>query len=121
MMNYNIDEILNKKDKIIIGTMLLFIVSLMFLLNYLGYFENSKRDSILNEKFTAKIIKKYVDENNHMTPYIKLSNGNKMVNSFQKNQINLNISDSLVKRKNSTDMQVYRNKKMIYSLNLLEY
>lgn len=120
-MNYDIDEILNKKDKIIIGTMLLFIISLMFLLNYLGYFENSKRNKVLNEEFSAKIIEKYVDESNHMTPYIKLSNGNEMINSFQKNQINLKLADSLVKKKNSTDMQVYRNKKMIYSLNLLEY
>ena len=115
-----IDEILNKKDKIIIGTMLLFIVILMFLLNHFGYFENSRRDKVLNEEFKTSIIGKYVDESNHMTPKLKLGNGNEMINYFPKQNVELNIGDSLIKRKNSTDMQVYRNEKIIYSINLLE-
>jgi hypothetical protein len=57
-----IDEILNKKDKIIIGTMLLFIVILMFLLNHFGYFENSRRDKVLNEEFKTNIIEKLFEE-----------------------------------------------------------
>jgi hypothetical protein len=115
-----IDEILNKKDKIIIGTMLLFIISLMFLLNHFGYFENSRRDEILNEVFMTSVIGKYSNKSEHMTPMIKLSNGNEMINYFPKNNVELNIGDSLIKRKSSTDMQVYRNEKLIYSINLLE-
>jgi hypothetical protein len=115
-----IDEILNKKDKIIIGTMLLFIVILMFLLNHFGYFENSRRDKILNEEFKTSVIGKYVDRSNHMTPKLKLANGNEMINYFPKHNVELNIGDSLIKRKSSTDMQVYRNEKIIYSINLLE-
>ena len=115
-----IDEILNRKDKIIIGTMLLFIVTLMFLLNHFGYFENSRRDEILNEEFKTSVIGKYVDKSNHMTPKLKLSNGNEMINYFPNHNVELNIGDSLVKRKISTDMQVYRNQKLVYSINLLE-
>jgi len=115
-----IDEILNKKDKIIIGTMLLFIVALMFLLNNFGYFENSKRDGILNEEFKTSIIEKYVDKRNHMTPKLKLSNGNEMVNYFPNHKVELNVGDSLIKQKNSTNMEVYRKEKLIYSINLLE-
>ena len=115
-----IDEILNKKDKIIIGTMLLFIVALMFLLNNFGYFENSKRDGILNEEFKTSVIEKYVDKRNHMTPKLKLSNGNEMVNYFPNHKVELNVGDSLIKQKNSTNMEVYRKEKLIYSINLLE-
>jgi hypothetical protein len=115
-----IDEILNKKDKIIIGTMLFCIFSLMFLLNHFGYFENSRRDGILNEEFKTSIVEKYVDESEHMTPMIKLSNGNKMINYFPEHNVELKIGDSLNKKKSSTDMQVYRNQKLIYSINLLE-
>jgi hypothetical protein len=115
-----IDEILNKKDKILIGTMLLFIVALMFLLNHFGYFENSKRDEILNKEFKTCVIEKYIDKSNHMTPKLKLANGNEMINYFPNRKVELNIGDSLIKQKNSTDMQVYREKKLIYSINLLE-
>ena len=115
-----IDEILGKKDKIIIGTMLIFVFCLMFLLNHFGYFENSKRDSVLNEEFKTSIIEKYIDRSEHMTPMLKLSNGNEMINYFPKHNAVLKIGDSLVKMKNSTDMQVYRNEKIIYSISLLE-
>ena len=100
--------------------MLLFIVTLMFLLNYFGYFENSKRNEILNEEFKTRIIEKYVDKSNQMTPKLKLSNGNEMINYFPNHNVELNVGDSLVKRKISTDMQVYRNQKLIYSISLLE-
>ncbi|MFV8376520.1 hypothetical protein [Flavobacterium sp. LB1P71] len=115
-----IDEILNKKDKIIIGSMLLFIFSLIFILNHFGYFENSKRDQILDEVFKTSVVEKYTNKSEHMTPMLKLSNGNEMINYFPKHNVKLNIGDSLIKRKSSTDMQVYRNKKLIYSINLLE-
>lgn len=115
-----IDEILNKKDKIIIGTMLSFIVILMFLLNYFGYFENLKRDEVLNKEFKTIVLEKYIDKNNHMTPIIKLLNGDEMINYFPNQKIELNVGDSLIKQKKSTDMQVYRKDKLIYSINLLE-
>ena len=115
-----IDEILNRKDKIIIGTMLIFIVVLMLLLNYLGYFENSMRDKILNEEFKTSVIFKYINKSEHMTPMLKLSNGSKMINYFPKNNAELLVGDSLIKKKNSTDMQIYRKRKLIYSINLLE-
>jgi hypothetical protein len=115
-----IDEIVNKKDKIIISTMLLFIISLMFLLNHFGYFENSRRDEILNEVYKTSVIGKYTNKSEHMTPMLNLSNGNEMINYFPKHKVELNIGDSLIKRKSSTDMQVYRNEKLIYSINLLE-
>lgn len=115
-----IDEILNKKDKIIIGTMLFFIFSLIFLLNHFGYFENLKRDGILKEEFKTRITEKYINKSEHMTQMIKLSNGNKMINYFPKHDVELIVGDSLVKNRNSTDMQVYRNQKLIYSINLLE-
>lgn len=56
-----IDEMLNKKDKVIIGTMLLFIFSLIFLLNHFGYFENSRRKRVLSEEFTTSVIEKYIN------------------------------------------------------------
>jgi len=115
-----IDEMLNKKDKIIIGTMLLFIFSLMLLLNHFGYFENSRRDGVLNEEFKTSVIEKYTNKSEHMTEILKLSNGNEITNYFPRHNIELNIGDSLIKLKNSTDMQVYRNEVLIYSINLLE-
>lgn len=115
-----IDEILNKKDKLIIGSMLVFVFCLVLLLNYLGYFENSKRDEVLNEEFTVTVIDKYIDKSEHMTPIIKLSNGNEMINYFPKQNIELNIGDSLIKQKNSTNMQVYRDNNLTYSINILE-
>ena len=84
-----IDEILSKKDKRIIGTMLLFIFSLIFLLNYFGYFENSRRDEILDEVFKTNVIEKYTNKSEHMTPMLKLSNGNEMINYFPKHNVEL--------------------------------
>jgi hypothetical protein len=115
-----IDEIINKKDKIIIGTMLLFIVALMFLLIHFGYFEKSKRDGILNEEFNTNVTRKYVDQSNHITPILKLSNGNEIINYFPHHKVEINIGDSLIKHKNSTNMKVYRKEKLIYNINLLE-
>ena len=119
-MTTGIDEILNKKDKLIIGSMLAFIFCLVLLLNYLGYFENSKRDEVLNEEFSVTIVEKFRDKSNHNQPIVTLSNGNQIVNYFPNQNIELNIRDSLIKQKNSTNMQVYRDNILTYSINILE-
>ncbi|TDW49118.1 hypothetical protein EV144_103645 [Flavobacterium sp. 270] len=119
-MSQDINEILGKKDKIILGTMLVFIFSFVIVLNYFGFFENKLRDEVLDDKFAVTVIDKYIDYKNHATPKVKLSNGLEMVNFFPKNKIQLLVGDSLLKTNNSTDMLVFRNKKLIYSISLLD-
>ena len=114
------DEILGRKDKIILGVMLLCLFSLISALNYFGFFEDKYRDEVLDKEFTSVITFKYIDSTNHMSPKIKLSNGNEMINYFPKQNIELLIGDSLVKRKKSTDMLVFRDKKLLYSISLLD-
>ncbi|MFV8465415.1 hypothetical protein [Flavobacterium sp. LB1P62] len=104
----SINEILDKKDKIILGTMLLFVFSLIILLSHYGCFENKYRDAILNEEFSSRVISKYVNAHEHMTPMLKLLNGSEMINYFPKHKAEIMIGDSLVKRKKSTDMLVFR-------------
>ena len=116
----DMSEILGRKDKIIIGTMLVFAFGLLIILNQFGYFENKQRDQILNDEFATLVVDKYFDRKNHMTPKVVLSNGNEMINFFPKNKVILILGDSLVKKKKSTDMLVFRNKKLIYSISLLD-
>lgn len=115
-----IDEILGKKDKVIIGAILVFVFSLLVILNYFGYFENKKRDQVLNDEFETIVIDKYVDKKNHMTPKVILKNGDEIINYFPKNNIQLILGDSLVKKKESTDMLVFRDKKFVCSISLLD-
>ncbi|MBS7254904.1 hypothetical protein [Flavobacterium branchiicola] len=115
-----LEEILGKKDKIIIVVMLVFVFAFIFILNGFGYFENQKIDEVLNEEFETIVIDKYIDKSNHMTPKVKLSNGNEMINFFPKSNVELSSGDSLVKRKNSTDMLVFRDKKLVYSISMLD-
>lgn len=116
----NIDEILGKKDKIILLVMLLCIVGILFLLNQFGYFENKKRDLIIDEEFSVKVIDQYFDKNNHMANMIKLSNNAEMINYFPRYNFRIEVGDSLSKQKNSTNMEVFRNNKMIISISLLD-
>lgn len=113
-------DILGKKDKIIIGSMLIFVFAFIFVLNGFGYFENQKIDEVLNEEFETVVIDKYIDKSNHMAPKVKLANGNEMFNFFPKSDVELNLGDSLVKKKNSTDMLVFRDKKLVYSISMLD-
>lgn len=119
-MIQDINGIFRKKDKIIIGGMFFFVLSLIIMLNFFGYFENTKRDEVLNDEFITTVVDIYIDYNAHQSSMIKLSNGEKMHNFFPKNNIELMIGDSLIKKKNSTDMLVFRDKMLIYSVNLLE-
>ncbi|MDW8851026.1 hypothetical protein SD960_13055 [Flavobacterium sp. MMLR14_040] len=119
-MAQDVNEIFRKKDKIVIGGMLIFVFSLIIVLNFFGYFEDVERDEILNNEFRTTVIETYVDYSEHRNPIVKLSNGENMVNFFPKSNIELIVGDSLVKRKKSTDMLVFRKKTLIYSVSLLD-
>jgi hypothetical protein len=118
-MPVSFDEILNKRDKIILGTLVLFIFSLMTILKYSGYFNNEIKNSILNEKFEGKIVSRNTDYKNHGDTKVKLSSGKEIYDYFPKQNVELKIGDSLVKRKNSIYMLVFRNGKYLYEVDLL--
>ncbi|MFE3847068.1 hypothetical protein ACFX5D_03690 [Flavobacterium sp. LB3P45] len=100
--------------------MLLIVFGLIILLGHYGYFENKYRDAILNEEFSSRVISKYVNVYEHMTPMLKLSNGSEIINYFPKHKGEIRIGDSLLKRKKSTDMLVFRRENLVYSINLLD-
>ncbi|MBS7788330.1 hypothetical protein KIH23_13570 [Flavobacterium sp. CYK-55] len=113
------DEIFDRKSKIILGTMLSLIGLLLFSLSQFGYFENQRRDEILNQNYKAKVIEKFEDKSNRNARMIRLSNSRKLFDYWPKN-VELKIGDSIIKEKMSTNLLVKRNSRLIYSLNLLE-
>ena len=121
-MNGSWNEIFDKNSKIILGIMIVLIFLFMILLYKLGYFENKKRDEVLNQNYKALVILKFIDKPNHNTPKIKLSNGKVLIDywHWRKQNIEIKVGDSLIKEKMSTNLLVKRNSKLVYSLNLLE-
>lgn len=55
-MNVSWNEIFDKNSKIILGIMIVLIFLFMILLYKLGYFENKKRDEVLNQNYKVLVI-----------------------------------------------------------------
>lgn len=55
-MNGSWNEIFDKNSKIILGIMIVLIFLFMILLYKLGYFENKKRDEVLNQNYKVLVI-----------------------------------------------------------------
>ncbi|MDR6845621.1 hypothetical protein [Flavobacterium granuli] len=118
-MTGNIDEILSKKDKIIVGGLILFIFTLIIVLSFSGYFDDDVRNKVLKEEFNGTITEKYIDYKEHASPIIKLSNGTEIYNYFPKQKVVLQIGDSIVKQHNSVYILLFRNKQFIQTIDLL--
>jgi cell division protein YceG involved in septum cleavage len=116
------NEIFDKNSKIILGIMIGLIFLLIILLYKLGYFENKRRDEVLNQNYKAVVILKFYDKPNHNTPKIKLSNGKVLIDywHWRKQKVEIKVGDSLIKEKMSTNLLVKRNSELVYSINLLE-
>lgn len=116
------NEIFDKNSKIILGIMIGLIFLFMLLLSKLGYFENKRRDEVLNQNYKAVVILKFYDKPNHNTPKIKLSNGKVLIDywHWRKQKVEIKVGDSLIKEKMSTNLLVKRNSELVYSINLLE-
>ena len=113
------DEILGRKDKVIIGSLIIFIFSLIAILSYFGYFKDSQRNSILERTFQGKITSQYTDYKNHAAQKYKLSDGNEIYAYFPKQNVTLQVGDSLIKQQNSIYMLVFRNGQYKFSVDLL--
>jgi ABC-type lipoprotein release transport system permease subunit len=118
-MTEAIDEILGKKDKIIIGVLILFIFTLIIALSLSGYFDDDVRNNILEREYSGTVTEKYIDYKDHASPKIKLSNGTEIYNCFPKQKVVLQIGDSVVKQHNSIYILLFRNKQFIRTIDLL--
>ena len=118
-MAKDIDEILGKKDKIIVGGLILFIFTLIIVLSFSGYFDDYVRNNILEREFNGTVTEKYIDYKDHASPKIKLSNGTEIYNYFPKQKVILQIGDSVVKQNNSVYILLFRNKQFIRTIDLL--
>jgi|SRR5690606_13106685 len=115
----NFDEILGRKDKIIIGSLIIFIFCLIAVLGYAGYFKDSERNAILEKTFQGKIISRYTDYKDHAATKYKLSDGNEIYAYFPKQNVELQIGDSLVKQQNTIYILVFRNGQYKFNVDLL--
>ena len=118
-MTGNWNEIFDRNSKIILGIMIGLIFLFTLLLSKLGYFENKKRDEILNQNYKSVVVSKYRDKPNHNTPKIKLLNSRELIDYWPKENVEIKIGDSIIKDKMSTNLIVKRKAKLIYSINLL--
>ncbi|WP_412464389.1 hypothetical protein [Flavobacterium mekongense] len=118
-MTGSFNEIFDKNSKIILGIMIGLIFLFMILLSKLGYFENKRRDEVLNQNYKAKVIEKFEDKRNRNARMIRLSNSKKLFDYWPEN-VEIKIGDSIIKEKMSSNLLVKRNSKLIYSVNLLE-
>lgn len=118
-MTEDIDEIFGRKDKIIIGGLILFVISLIVVLSLSGYFDDDIRNNILEREFKGIVTDKYIDYHDHASPKIKLSNGTEIYNYFPKQKVDLELGDSIVKQHNSVYFLLFRNNKFIRTVDLL--
>jgi hypothetical protein len=119
-MNEGISEIFDRNSKIILGILIVLITTLLLVLDQMGYFENQRRDAVLNQHYKAVVIKKYRDELNHDTPKLKLSNGRELIDYWPNKTVTIEVGDSIIKEKMSTNLIVKRNSKIVYSLIILQ-
>ncbi|MFM2214039.1 MAG: hypothetical protein RL427_1302 [Bacteroidota bacterium] len=118
-MNEGTTEIFDRNSKIILGILIVLIATLLLVLNQMGYFENQRRDAVLNQHYKAVVVKKYIDKLNHNTPKLKLSNGRELIDYWPNKTVTIEVGDSIIKDKMSTNLGVIRNAKIIYSLTIL--
>ena len=114
------DEILDKNAKIILGSLLAILTVLFTSLSYSGYFEKNRRKEIMMKNFNGKVLEKIVDYKNHGDISLKLSDSKIIEWYFPKQKIEVLIGDSLVKRKETIYMQLYRKNFKIININMLE-
>jgi hypothetical protein len=103
------DEIFDKNSKVILGSLVAFLLILYACLSYSGYFENKRRNQILAESFNGKVISVKVDYKNHGDTTVKLSDSTSLMWYFPKQDFEVLVGDRLVKQKKTIYMYVYRN------------
>lgn len=115
-MNLNSDKIFNKKDKIILVGLLLFIFSFTFYLYKLGYLKDSNINYFLDLEFKGRVLEQFTDKKDHGAQKFKLSDNN-VISAYYPNQNSqLKINDSVVKKRNSVYIMVFRNKKYLFDI-----
>ena len=114
------NEILDKNAKIILGSLLAFLAILFLSLSYSGYFEKNRRKKVMEENFNGKVLEKIVDYKNHGNISLKLSDAKIIGWYFPKQKIEVLIGDSLVKKKQTIYMQLYRKNFEVINVNMLE-
>ena len=120
-MSVSFNEIFDRNSKIILAVMFGSILLMFFVLSKLGYFENQRRDNIVNEQYKGLVINKFLDQSNHNARRIKLSNGKEIDDYWPtEKEVEIKIGDSIIKEKMSTNIIVKRNSQIIYSINMLK-
>ena len=114
------DEIFDKNAKIILGSLLAFLAILFSSLSYSGYFEKNKRKEVMEENFNGKVLEKKVDYKNHGDVSLKLSDSKIIGWYYPKQKIEILVGDSLVKKKGTIYMQLYRKESEVINVNMLE-
>ena len=114
------DAILDKNAKIILGSLFAFLAILFSFLSYSGYFEKNRRKEVMEENFNGKVLEKIVDYKNHGNISLKLSDAKIIGWYFPKQKIEVLIGDSLVKKKQTIYMQLYRKNFEVINVNMLE-
>ncbi|MFC4163602.1 hypothetical protein ACFOWU_08060 [Epilithonimonas zeae] len=120
-IKYNEGLELRKQDKIIILIFFLFIFGLIGILGAFGYFDNAKREQVLKEEYSGKVIDLFHDKNDHSSYKAKLTNGKIIYVYFplEKKFATLNLNDSIIKQKNSVYILVFKNGKFERIINTL--
>lgn len=99
----------------------IFILSVIALLGFSGFFDNSYRNGVLENEYRGRVVRLINDRQNHNALTAELSNQRRISVYFplEKDNPTLKLNDSIVKQKNSVYILVFRNGKFYRTLNTL--
>ena len=111
---------MDKKQKIILGILIGFILLLGLFIVLTKSSKGITMERVLNYKYNGIVVKKYRDKENHNSFTIKLSTGKNIPTFTPKVYDKIIIGDSLYKKKNSLYMNVFREVSLYFQFNHLE-
>ena len=109
----------DKKTKLILVFFIVCLVVFISTLSYSGFFEKERRNAVLRQKFSGKIINIKTPPAHHGDKFVQLSDSTKMRWYFPKQKFDILVGDSLVKKKKTLYLDVYRNNVRVIKIDML--